>query len=520
MGRNDHSSGAPSTEDPPESATPSVRDGNQLYRALFNVNTAIKLLIEPDTGRIVDANRTAEEFYGWSLEELCAMRITDINTLTDQEVRAEMAHAKSGRRTYFRFRHRTACGEDRLVEVHSGPIELNERVLLLSIIHDVTERDELERQLLETQRLDAVGRLAGSMAHEFNNLLTVMLTTTGMLGKKLQGHDVAGPHLRDLEFAIGRAGELTRGLLAFSRRQVMEPRRVHLNSVVRDLADLLQRSLGDTVVFDMDLDQELPGSRMDPRHLETLLMNLVLNARDAMPRGGTIRIVSRQHDITPENGLPVSPGSFVRLTVSDDGEGMDEQTRSRIFEPFFTTKAPGRGTGLGLATVHGIVHQSGGCVTVQSEVGLGTTFQLYLPLEQEGGVVSSTPLESVPPASVPAVRRILLVDDSHVVRKALRQGLRAHGYEVVCAASVEEARVTDWADIDALITDIVMPGTSGVVLAAEMAAAYPKMPIVILSGDPRGHDLSALPRRVARLQKPLTADDLVAALERAQPTGA
>jgi PAS domain S-box-containing protein len=484
------------------------------YRAIFDVNTAIKLLIDPRTGFIVDANEAAIEFYGWPLDELREMRINDINTLTEQEVRDEMHNALTGHRRFFRFRHRVASGEVRHVEVYSGPVTFGERNLLLSIIHDTTEREALEVQLREAQRLEAVGRLAGSVAHEFNNLLTVMLTSWSMLKRSVSSEDPARRFVDDLGFAAERAVELSRGLLAFSRRQVLQLEAMDLNHVVRDLMALLQRSLGAAVEVELDLDEQLPESRMDPRQVETVLMNLVLNAADAVGKGkgGTITIRSRLkevgQDARDEEGLP--PGRWLMLEVIDDGAGMDDETKHRIFEPFFSTKGPGRGTGLGLSTVHGIVHQIGGRITVESEIGKGTRFEILLPVVE--------PRPSLPGNASRAEvssegRKVILVDDNEAVRKVLAQGLRRLDYEVIAVASAEEARASSWADVDAIITDIVLPGVSGAELARE-AVANADIPIVVISGDLQGHDLTELPDRVVCLQKPITPGVLAEAVER------
>ncbi|MCA9622881.1 MAG: PAS domain S-box protein, partial [Myxococcales bacterium] len=323
------------------SATESAAAGDDLYRAVFNLNSAIKLLIDASTGAIIDANDAAVEFYGWSREELAGMRISDINTLTPDEVEAELANANSGARRHFRFRHRTAKGDIRHVEVHSGPVPLNGRNVLLSIIHDVTDRDALEWQLRQAQRLEMVGQLAGTVAHEFNNLLTVMVGALSSLERRLAQTQVEGSTrvpLRDLSFAIERAEQLTHGLLAFSRRQTSEPRELDVNQVTQSLIELLRRSIKPRLHIRLELASALPPIQGDPHQIEAILMNLVLNARHAMlQRSGSVRnlrIVARRH------------GSHALIEVSDTGCGIDPEFLPHIFKTFVSGS---EGTGLGLA---------------------------------------------------------------------------------------------------------------------------------------------------------------------------
>jgi len=477
-----------------------------LYHALFEDNAAIKMLIDPRTGLVVDANAAAIDFYGWPLEQLRKMRINDINTLTDDEVQEEMRNAQARRRQFFRFRHCNAKDEIHAVDVYSGPIAFGGRRLLLSIIHDVSDRETLERQLREAQQLEAVGRLAGSVAHEFNNLLTVMLSAWSMLDRTIGAEDPARRFVEDLGFSTERAVELSRGLLAFSRRQVLKPRALDLNDVVTDLGSLLQRSLGSSIEVALDLGEDLPESRLDPRQVETILMNLVLNAADAMPDGGTITIRSRVCDSDEADDIVPR---WLSLLVADDGEGMDEDTVSRVFEPFFSTKGPGQGTGLGLATVKGIVQQVGGKIRVDSRIGEGTEFEVLLP------VIEPRPNAPEQSAIVPKrAPRVLLVEDNEPVRRALAQGLSRLGHQVMALGTAEEARVSDWSEIDALVTDVALPGMSGAELAAE-AVATTGLPTVIISGDLHRHDLSNLPDRVIRLEKPITPSELARAIERA-----
>jgi two-component system, cell cycle sensor histidine kinase and response regulator CckA len=485
-----------------------AREGEAVYRALFDGNPAVKLLICPTSGRILDANQAAVEFYGWPHEVLRTMNIYDINVLTPEEIQAEMERAVSGKRRYFEFRHRTAGGAERDVEVRSGPVPLGDQQVLLSIVHDVTERNAFEAQLRQSQRLEAIGRLAGGVAHDFNNLLTVMLNSAAAVERSLPEASDAGAHVADLRHAARRATDLTRQLLAFSRRQVMRPTVVDLNEVVDGLRGFLQRSLGAPFSLEVSRAPELPRVRVDPAQVEQVLMNLILNARDAMPRGGRIRITTGTEHVAPHGVSAVPPGLWVTLRVADDGDGMDEETRARAFEPFFTTKSAEEGTGLGLATVYGIVTQSGGHVMVESAPGQGATFTVYLPMGEDASIEQAPTRRSRPP---PASAEVLLVEDMEPVRTVLAQGLTFHGFHVEEAASAAEARARFNArerPPDVLVSDMVMPGASGLELARELCALHPGMRVLLISGDLRHYDLSGLPPGARVLQKPFTATRL------------
>jgi two-component system cell cycle sensor histidine kinase/response regulator CckA len=492
------------------------REGQELYRAMFEVNSAIKLLIDPSTGQIIDANPAATRFYGWPIETLRSMRITDINTLSPAEVAAELEYARTRRRGYFRFRHRTASGELRHVEVHSGPIEVDGRELLFSILHDVTERDALEERLRQAQRLESIGKLAGGIAHDFNNLLTVMMGCCQLLEPTVAGDANASAILRDLGTTAQRAGDLTRQLLAFSRRQLLKPRLLQLNDVVTALSGLLQRSVAASIELVLALDVGLPLVRADPGQVDQVIMNLALNARDAMPNGGVLTFRTSRRTIDAQAGIDLLvPGEYVCLTVTDTGVGMDDATLGRVFEPFFTTKPPGQGTGLGLATAYGIVTQSGGQILASSTPGVGSEFTVLLPVSEE----KELPEEPVQPPVTPRfsrVRTVLLVDDMDDLRRVLARQLTLAGFDVREADSAEAALLLGdsvLSQVDLLISDIVMPGTSGIGLAEVLLAKRPGLPTLLISGDIRNHDQSLLPAHVRFLQKPFGSAVLLREVE-------
>ncbi len=486
---------------------PATVASEEIYRAMFEVNTAVKLLIAPETGRIIDANLAAAEFYGWPLEVLRTMCITDLNTLTPEEVQAEMDNARTVRRSYFRFRHRTASGEIKHVEVHSGPAEIAGEMMLFSIVHDVTERDELEEQLRRARQMESIGRLAGGIAHDFNNLLTVMLTSTDLLARKLEPGSRLRQHVDDLKHASHRAAELTNALLAFGGRQVLQPDAVQLNDLVGRTVRLIRSNVPPSVAVCTELAPELPLAKVDPAQLEQVLMNLALNARDAMPRGGTLTFRTRLRDVCGDSDV-VPRGRWVTVTVADTGHGMDEATRARVFEPFFTTKPFGAGTGLGLARVYGIVSQSGGHIVLTSQPGRGSEFIVYLPLADPP---APKPVRAgrAEPTGRPT---LLLVEDVSGVRGVLAEVLDQAGYCVVQARSAEEALEVAGerlSAIDLLVSDVVMPGRSGVYLARKLLAQHPSLPVILVSGHLQDGDRRAMPEGVRFVQKPFSADELV-----------
>jgi CheY-like chemotaxis protein len=361
--------------------------------------------------------------------------------------------------------------------------------------------------------MEAVGRLAGGVAHDFNNLLTAIL---GYCNLALEEMPADGPTRRDLEEirdAGERAAMLTRQLLAFSRRQTLQPEPVDLNALVRQFEKMLGRLLGEDVALDADLATDLPLVRADPASIEQIIANLAINARDAMPAGGRLTIETARVDLDQayvDAHATVVPGSYVRLAVTDTGHGMDTATLARAFEPFFTTKPRGKGTGLGLSTVYGIVKQTGGYIWAYSELGLGTVFKIYLPLADRPTAAASQK-ETARPA-VTAPETILVVEDEDAVRGLTCEVLRRRGYRVLEAAhGVDALKVVEGhsAHIDLLLTDVVMPYMNGRDLAAQMATLRPATRVLFVSGYT---DHVAARQELAAgapfLQKPFTPDVL------------
>jgi len=393
--------------------------------------------------------------------------------------------------------------------VVNNPEETAEVVEIIA--EDITERRVLENQFRQAQKMEAVGRLAGGVAHDFNNLLMVISGYAEVLLDHTRKNDPLYPKIEAIHQATDRATTLTRQLLAFSRKQLLELKVVDLNIIVEDIKRLLRPLIGENIELQTQLAPDLGRTRADAGQIEQVLMNLVVNSKDAMPNGGKITIQSANarlnHEDVRREYSYIHPGLYVVLSVTDTGEGMDKETQLRIFEPFFTTKEKGKGTGLGLSTVYGIIKQSGGYVLVQSEPGQGTTFRIYLPRVEDA-------LEPVGTAGTSSSQNggsetVLLVEDEESVRQLVRETLESKGYKVLEADNGEAALriVSNHSDkIDMLITDVVMPGMSGRELSARLCASRPQTKVLYLSGyteDAIGHE-GVVDPDTAFLQKPFT----------------
>ena len=356
---------------------------------------------------------------------------------------------------------------------------------LLAVFEDITERRQLEENLRQANRLEAIGHLAGGVAHDFNNLLGVITGYGEIAHQRLSSDDPLLEEVGQILKASERATNLTRQLLAFGRKQILQPRTLDLNAVVSELERMLARLLGEQITFETRLDPRLGNVRADPGQIEQVLMNLLINARDAMPGGGRILIETRNVETAPDpsSGFSlVTLAPYVMIAVSDTGTGMDEPTRARIFEPFFTTKEMGKGTGLGLATVHGIVSQSDGFLRVQSAVGSGTTFQVFLPRIED--VVELVREASADPIA-PGREKVLLVEDEDALRELLLRVLESSGYVVLAARDAREALACAEAEpgpIEILVTDMILPGLSGLALADRLAVLRPDLKVLYISG--------------------------------------
>jgi len=468
-------------------------------------------------GRFLSANRALARILGYdSPAELLGLdmtrdvyadpaerqRLLDRDSYTEREYDEVEAtwKRKDGRRL-------TVQLSVRAVRDGSGDVEYYE-----TFVRDVTEQRRLEGQLLQAQKMEAVGRLAGGVAHDFNNLLTVILSYSDLLLEDLPPEIPDRADVAEIRKAAVAASSLTRQLLAFSRQQVLEPRVLDVNTVVASTEKLLTRLLGEDVSLTTTLAAALGAVKVDPGQLEQIIMNLAVNARDAMPRGGRLSIETAnvEMDESYVHGHPLArPGHYVMLAVSDTGTGMDAATQARIFEPFFTTKEAGKGTGLGLATVYGIVRQSSGFIWVYSEPGHGTSFKIYLPRVDE----PVSPAGAPAPQVVGGSETVLVVEDVAAVRAVTRQMLERQGYCVLEAANgataLSLARQHQSA-IHLLVTDVVMPEVSGRELADQLVQLRPDMKVLFMSGytDDAVVRHGILQEGIAYLQKPFTPDTL------------
>jgi two-component system cell cycle sensor histidine kinase/response regulator CckA len=408
--------------------------------------------------------------------------------------------------------------DNKSITVRCSGRHLNESLQAASVYEvfaeDVTERRALEKQLSMAAKMEAVGRLSGGIAHDFNNLLGVIIGYSQVLRRKLDPNSPLKEHAEEVEKAAQRAVSLTRQLLAFSRQQILTLAVVDLNTLVSDMQKMLPRLIGEDITIDINLDQTLGRIKADQGQIEQVVMNLAVNARDAMPNGGKLQIETgnREFDEFYCSEHPgAKPGRYVMLSVTDSGDGMTPQTLAHIFEPFFTTKDVGKGTGLGLATVYGIVKQSGGYIWVDSAPGVGSSFQIYLPRVEE--TVSKAAVEA-PSDNLRGTGTILLVEDADALRKLAHSFLTEHGFQVIVAANGEEAlRVAEFhgQPINLLVTDVVMPGMNGRALADHLLAKQPKLKVLYISGYTdsfiAGHGV--LEEGTFLLHKPFTEEVLI-----------
>jgi two-component system cell cycle sensor histidine kinase/response regulator CckA len=448
------------------------------------------------------------------------MTLVDIRPAED----VPLLHENIARRVAFDdgkiWRHRKKDGSIISVEVRAHEFEVGRRPVRLVLATDVTERTRAQEALLKTeeqlrhaQKMDAVGRLAGGVAHDFNNLLSVILSYAEILLADLKPVEPMRDQVDQIRRAAARAADLTRQLLTFSRHQVVTPKVIDLNDLLVNLDKMLQRIIGVDVALVLSCGRPLGHVRADPGSIEQVIMNLVVNARDAMPQGGKLTMETANVLIDEESArvhLGTKPGPHVMLAVSDTGVGMDRATQARIFEPFFTTKQVGKGTGLGLSTVFGIVQQSNGSIWVYSEPGRGTTFKVYLPRVDEAvDVVRATP----PGTTRRGTEAVLLVEDDEQVRSVASSILRRHGYRVLEARNGGEAMLlceTHAQTIDLLISDVVMPLMGGPELARRLSTARPAMKVLCMSGytDDSVVRHGVMDSDIAYLQKPITPESL------------
>jgi signal transduction histidine kinase/CheY-like chemotaxis protein len=451
--------------------------------------------------------------YGYSEEEFRGLTLRSLQS--DEESHRFLAEMNGpAHPAPSVWSHRTKSGRVIEVEIAVHPIDWKGRKAGMAVVMDITGRRLLEDQLRQARKMEAVGMLAGGVAHDFNNLLTIITGYSQLILNSLR-HDDPNRHSAEQIMKAGeRAAALTRQLLAFSRRQVLQPKVLDINRLVSGLSAMLQRLIGEDVDLRLVLPPDVGCVHADPGQVEQVLMNLVVNSRDAMPKGGTLTVETANVELDESytnRHMEVKSGSYIMLAVSDNGAGMDEATRARLFEPFFTTKGAGKGTGLGLSTVFGIVKQSGGSLQVYSELGRGTSVKVFLPRIDQPAALD-------PEAQHNVIGRghetILLVEDDDMVRNLVRETLKRAGYTVLDAASPVEARRASGefhGTIHLLITDVVMPRTNGRELAEQLIVRRPKLKILYMSGYTDGAIASSgvSTREVAFLQKPFTPAGLI-----------
>jgi two-component system, cell cycle sensor histidine kinase and response regulator CckA len=444
------------------------------------------------SGRIVLANRRAEELFDYSRGELLGASIELLiseNRQAAHQRRLEEYFERPRMRPMgigMELAGRRRDGSEIPIEVSLNAIETPEGIFAIAFIADITQRKRLEEQLIHAQKMEAVGRLAGGVAHDFNNMLTVISGYTRMILDELAPQDPLREYAEEVAKAAERAGAVTNQLLSFSRRQLIQPRIIDVNAAILQIEKMLRRLLGEDIQLSLDMEANLPHILADPNQIEQAVVNLAVNSRDAMPEGGQIFIKTAQVHLDEDYvriHLGVKPGDYVMVAITDTGQGMTPEVRQRIFEPFFTTKERGKGTGLGLATVYGMVKQSGGDVWVYSEPEKGSTFRLYFPkaAEQPPAAV----VRESEPAKVKRGETVLVVEDEKPVRELTVRILQQLGYSVLSAASGREALAicSSFAGrIALLLTDVVMPEMSGRQVADAVLRARPELKVLYVSG--------------------------------------
>lgn len=495
-----------------------LRASEQRYRHLFEQNPAMMLIYEKGSLQLLAVNEAFLLNYGYSTEEALALRLPDLYPAEEQARITEVAAKISGYSNVGEWHHRRKDGSRLTIVATSNDISYQGRSARIAVITDLTEQKRLEVQLQQAQKLESVGRLAGGVAHDFNNMLGVILghAELGLLHID-PGHRVYSD-LMAISKTAERSAELTRQLLAFARKQTIAPKVLNLNDVVPGMLKMLQRLIGEDVSLAWHPGANIWQIKIDSSQLDQILANLLVNARDAIEDVGRI-IIETSNSVIDESFCAdhsdIVPGEYVRLSVSDTGHGMDKETLANIFEPFFTTKELGKGTGLGLATVYGAVKQNGSYIYVNSEQGTGTTFSIYLPRCE--GTNERAPKEGEAEASPKGSETILLVEDEPELLNMATMILTQLGYSVLAAKNPDEAlRLAGKhdGDIDLLMTDVVMPGMNGRVLANNILSLYPNIKCLFMSGYTA--DVIALhgvlDEGVHFIQKPFTMNDLAGKL--------
>lgn len=482
-----------------------------------------------EAGQVRFMNPLAEQLTGWSQEEAAGRHVESIFHIVHEHTRAPVLNpavdalalgvpVTLSPDTILIDRH----GVERPIDDSAAPIRARDGAVAggVLVFRDISEKRELESNLRQAQKMEAIGRLAGGIAHDFNNIMTVITGFSELLISGEGDTEERQAYARHIHEAGRRAAALTQQIMAFSRKQVLRPERLNANAVIRDMSAMVQRLIGSNIEFLVDLAPDLHDVHADPAQLGQVFLNLAVNARDAMPRGGELTIATSNVEVTAggkRKEPDLAPGAYVLLTVQDTGIGMTPAVLRNIFEPFFTTKAIGQGTGLGLATVFGIVKQSRGHIAADSVEGRGTTFRVYLPAIFDHAHGEATP--KIPEATAAGSGTVLLVEDDATVRRLTRRILEQSGYTVLEAANGAEALTLAQQgrrSFDLLLTDLMMPKLSGADLAAALRLARPTLPVVFMSGyadDVVQRQLGKDDAIPTVLAKPFTIEGLRAAVE-------
>jgi PAS domain S-box-containing protein len=470
-----------------------LRESEEQYRSLFKNNHSVMLLIDPETANIVDANPAALSFYGWSYEALTRKKMFDINTLKEEQVFGEMEKAKMEKRKHFYFRHCLASGEIRDVEVYSGPIKVHGKELLYSIVYDITARKKaeeekaaLESQLLHARKMESIGTLSGGIAHDFNNLLGIILGNAEMAMDDVPELHPAKFNLNEIRTASLRARDVVKQLLSFGRKTDPKQRPVKLVQIAEDALKFLRSSIPTSIEIRQNIPVDTDDSILaDSTQINQVMINLCTNAAHAMEDTGGVMTIGIQNIYLDQISAAVyphlPPGNYVKLTVSDTGPGIDPEIKNRIFDPYFTTKEVGKGSGIGLSVVHGIVKNHNGAISVDSKFGKGTTFSILFPVAEEEAVIETEPVEKLSTGN----ERILIVDDEESMAEIGRRRLERLGYRVEAKTNAIEALELFRADpdqFDLVITDMTMPHITGDKLVKEILKIRPDMPTILCTG--------------------------------------
>lgn len=491
-------------------------DNDCRFRTIFDA-AAVGIAVVDLDGRVLESNPALNAMLGYADDELIGVSFADFTYAAD--VDADLAlfqELLAGTRDQYTLEKRYLRKNGSVIwaKLHASldRAPCGTPRFGIGMVEDISERKALEEQFLQAQKMEAVGRLAGGVAHDFNNVLTVIRGYTEFIIGQSHAADARRSDAEEIRQAAEQASLLTQQLLAFSRKQARHPQLIDVNRAVRDTERLLVRLIGEDVTLLLRVSRDENAIFADAAQLQQILMNLAINARDAMPRGGTLIIETTEEIVTAAPGARTSgPSSkFMRISVTDSGEGIAPEHQPHVFEPFFTTKEPGKGTGLGLSTVHGIVKQSGGFIRLRSEVGRGTTVDVYLPC---AGTSVPQEIEYDRKRDLRGSETILLAEDDAGVRRMAERALKAQGYQILSAASGRDAlqlATTHRERIHAVVTDVVMPGMSGPTLVARLEVSRPDIRVLYISGyaDDMMQQHGVFDDGMRYLRKPFTPDEL------------